>query len=280
MLMPPAREQIRGAGQPPGVEYMLEATRRFGKEALLRHAPGVFWAYVRARHGHLEPEMALLPRLCRPDRTSVDVGANYGIYSYYMLKYSRACAAFEPYPHLAELLRRGLGDRLQVHEVALSDHTGAARMTACESEMGYNTIEPSNKIEGKVDDPRLIVTLEVPVRRLDEFDLGAIGFVKIDVEGHEESVLRGAVDTIASHRPAMLIEMEERHRAGSRERVARRLEDLGYAGFYFDNGKLLSLDSFDPARNQNLARPDVYIRNFIFLPDHRIDEFAEYRHVM
>ena len=258
---------------------LLEATRRFGKEALLRHAPGIFWAYVRARHGHLEPEMALLPRLCRPDRTSVDVGANYGIYSYYMLKYSRACAAFEPYPHLAELLRRGLGDRLQVHEVALSDHSGVAQMTASVTQTGQNTIEPTNQIQGKVNDPTSIVTLDVPVRQLDEFDLGAVGFIKVDVQGHEEEVIAGGAHTISTHRPAMLIELEEQHRTGSRERVAHWLEDLGYAGFYFENGKLLSVGSFDPARNQNLARPDVYIRNFIFLPDHRIDEFAEYRQV-
>lgn len=191
---------------------MLERTRLLAKEALLQVRPGVFWWYVRARHGHLEPEMALLPRLCLPDQISVDVGANYGIYSYYMLKYSKGCVAFEPYPHLAKLLWRGLGRRLQVHQVALSDRAGETQMTASTSQSGFNTIEPSNRIELKVLDPTKIVTLDVPVRRLDDFDLGPVGFIKIDVEGHEQEVVAGGEETIATHRPALLIEVEEQHR--------------------------------------------------------------------
>lgn len=254
---------------------MFEGTRRAAKEGLLQLYPGAFWWYVRVRHGLLEPEMALLTRLCRPDRTSVDIGANYGIYSYYMLKHSARCVAFEPYPRLARILRRGLGARLEVHEVALSDRSGIAELRASLVESGLNTIESSNRIETKVRDPNSLETLQVSVRRLDDFDLGRVGFMKIDVEGHEQEVLSGAEDTLLADRPALLIELEERHRPGTRDKVVSLLQDLGYHGFFFRSGRLLPVASFDPSRFQNPDKAEDHIRNFIFLPPERLADVQE-----
>jgi FkbM family methyltransferase len=253
---------------------MFKRIRRLGKETLLQVSPGVFWAYVRARHGYLEPEMALLRRLCLPDQTSVDVGANFGIYSYYMLKYSRKCVAFEPYPHLAKLLRRGLRNRLEVHEVALSDRSGTATLRASFHQTGHNTIEPSNRVESKVLNPSSLETIDVPVASLDDFDLGPVGFIKIDVQGHETEVIAGAARTIERHLPALLIELEEQHRTGAREHLVGRLGALGYKAFYMRAGVLRPADDFDPEVDQNPARPADYIQNFIFLPAHRTDAFS------
>jgi hypothetical protein len=67
------------------------------------------------------------------------------------------------------------------------------------------------------------------VRRLDDVipaaDHSQVGFIKIDVEGAEEKLLRGAVKIIATSRPAILIEVEDEHlrRQGS---SAARLRDL------------------------------------------------------
>jgi FkbM family methyltransferase len=217
--------------------------------------------------------MALLPRLCMPERISIDVGANYGIYSYYMLKYSAGCVAFEPYPQLAELLRKGLGRRVQVHQVALSDHAGSAQMVASTAQSGQNTIEPSNRIDDKVDDPHSIVTLNVAVRSLDEFRLRPVGFIKIDVQGHEEEVITGGHETIARDLPALLIEAEEQHRAGARQRIAARLRELDYRGFFLRSGRLHPVERFDPSLYQNLARRTDYTRNFVFLPPQRLEAF-------
>lgn len=252
---------------------MLKRIRRLGKEALLQVRPGLFWAYVQARHGYLEPEMAMLPRLCLPDRVSVDIGANFGIYSYYMLKHSRRCVAFEPYPRLAKLLRRGLGERLEVHEFALSDRSGIATLRASFDQTGHNTIEPSNLIEAKVLDPSSLVTIDVRVARFDDFDLDPVGFIKIDVEGHETEVIAGAAQTIERDLPALLIEVEEQHRTGAREHLVGRLGTLGYRAFFVRRGALWPADDFDPEADQNPARPADYIRNFIFLPEHRIGSF-------
>jgi FkbM family methyltransferase len=262
----------RGNGEE---ERVLRGFRRRGKELLLRHRPGWFWGYVKWRHGFLEPEMALLPRLCRPDRVSVDVGANYGIYSYYLSQYSSSCISFEPYPHLAGLLRKGLGSSIEVHEVALSDRSGTTELRAVPETTGLNTIEPTNPLESKVPKHGGIQVIQVRVRRLDEFELQDVGFVKIDVEGHEHEVLAGATNTLVESRPAILVEVEERHRKGSIDRTKSMLVSLDYRGFYLREGNLRPVETFEPSRNQNLALPDEYIRNFIFLPEHRLADFAD-----
>jgi FkbM family methyltransferase len=253
---------------------MLDRVRRIGKEALLRRNPGLFWWYVRMRHGHLEPEMAMLHKLCLPGSVSVDIGANYGIYSYYMARFTPV-VAFEPFPDLARLLREGLGKRVQVHEVALSNRSGSTEMVASLKQSGHNTIEPTNRIEEKVEDPSAIVRLQVPVRRLDDFALERVGFIKIDVEGHEQEVLAGGEETIRRSLPALVIEVEERHREGSTARVLEYLGALGYRAFYAKDEMLLPAEGFDRTRYQNPQRPDEYIRNFVFLPEHRVADFRE-----
>lgn len=252
----------------------LSSIRKAGKEAILRRYPPLFWWYVYMRHGHLEPEMALLPALCRREATSVDVGANYGIYSHYLSKLSTKCVAFEPYPHLAEILRSGLKGRVRIESVALSNRSGQTAMLAAPNETGLNTIEPTNRISAKAKDPSSLTTLAVPVSRLDDFQLEQVGFLKIDVEGHEEEVIEGGEETIRRYVPAILIEIEERHRSGARDRISNRLSSFGYEGFFLHQEALHPLNSFDPDRLQNIERPDDYIRNFIFLPRSRMGEYA------
>lgn len=253
---------------------MLRSIRQSAKEALLRWRPAMFWWYVQARHGDLEPEMALLPRLCKRGHTAIDIGANYGVYSHLMLKYSGRCVAFEPYPRLAEILRAGYKGRLEVHQVALSDRSGTTRMRTSPLESGMGTIEPSNRIEQMVRNEAGLVTFDVPVRRLDDFDIDQVAFVKIDVQGHEREVLVGGARTISVNRPSMLIELEDRQRPGAREWVIRHLSDLGYAAFFLYAHRLMPAVQFVPSVHQNVADMQNYIRNFIFLPADRLDEFA------
>jgi hypothetical protein len=117
------------------------------------------------------------------------------------------------------------------------------------------------------------VKLQVPVRTLDEFSIDPVGFIKIDVEGHELEVLAGGMTTIAANLPALLIEVEEQHRAGSREEVIRRLRPFGYKPFFLQNGALRPAERFIPNRDQNPLRPLEYVRNFLFLPQNRLKDF-------
>jgi len=115
--------------------------------------------------------------------------------------------------------------------------------------------------------------LTVPVTTIDEFfaaDPRGTDLLKIDVEGHELSVLEGATQTLAVHRPAILIECEARHRAdGDVQRVFDQLESLGYIGSFFEDGRRRPLAEFDPAVHQRIdADSDHlqrgYVNNFAF----------------
>jgi hypothetical protein len=53
----------------------------------------------------------------------------------------------------------------------------------------------------------------VQLKTLDSFGIENVSFVKIDTEGHELEVLRGAVQTMSSNRPVAIIEVMDRNRA-------------------------------------------------------------------
>ena len=65
------------------------------------------------------------------------------------------------------------------------------------------------------DSPPL-VSLEIPVARLDDFDYRQVSVIKIDVEGHEEEVILGRAVDYRCDRPALFVEVGNGHR---RERV-------------------------------------------------------------
>jgi hypothetical protein len=71
----------------------------------------------------------------------------------------------------------------------------------------------------------------VPSQRLDSFSFDNVGYIKIDVEGFEEFVLKGARETIMKSRPMIWIEMSPGHlsRAGSSvDKVLGEIEDMRY----------------------------------------------------
>ena len=114
--------------------------------------------------------------------------------------------------------------------------------------------------------------LEVPTRTLDSFGLSDVGFLKIDVEGHELALLAGARRTIESSRPVVFVESESRHAVGAPANVIDlMMRGHGYrrAAFLCD-GKILDIASFDVGRDQLQWLPDVansaYVSNFVFWP--------------
>ena len=104
----------------------------------------------------------------------------------------------------------------------------------------------------------------VATRRLDDDDVGRLGFIKIDVEGSELNVLRGAEETIRAHKPVLLIEIDERWSGMPVEESLGFVCDLGYEGVFFADGLLRSLQSFDPVENHR--QPGSFVHDFFFLP--------------
>jgi hypothetical protein len=57
-----------------------------------------------------------------------------------------------------------------------------------------------------------------------------VGFIKIDVEGHELSVIKGATALIRRDSPIILVELEDRHRPDAMRSFSSFLGGLGYGG--------------------------------------------------
>lgn len=248
------------------------ASPTFTFEERIKYAlvpPWLYHAYL--RHKTLargEPEFRLVPFLARRDRISVDAGANKGIYSRWLARHSRHVHAFEPNPKFAFLFARAQPANLTFHALALAEKTGTEMLRIPYGPKGFSnqraTLNP-NAAQGP------FVELAVEARRLDDYDLDEVGFIKIDVEGFENAVLAGADRTIARSKPNLLIEIEEAHTGRPIEESLERVLALGYAGFFLEGGALRSLDLFDPETDHRKARAAGaggrdYVFNFIFLP--------------
>lgn len=200
-----------------------------------------------------EPEMQLLDILCDPAKTSVDVGAKMGMYTYRLLERSADVIAFEPIPHYGHMLRTVFRRRrCRVENVALSNEAGEAvlRMpfnSRGAPKLGRSTIEPENRLEQ--GDLASVDELVVETRTLDDYDLDAVGFVKIDVEGHELAVLEGAAGTIEQHQPNLLIEANDAHHPGAVPKLASWLAERDYRGVFNAGGRLLDIEEFDLERH-------------------------------
>lgn len=226
------------------------------------------WIRYEMRTG--EPELRLVWHLLKDSGGVVDVGANAGIYSAMALQRRRWVTAFEPVPEEAIRLRRLIGTRGIVHQVALSDRCGNATLHV--PYVGDVTVTTRSSLEANVDADLSYRDIEVNVATLDSFSLSDIAFIKIDVEGHELAVLRGGVETLIRSRPNLLVEVEESRVPGCFQAISDFLASLDYCGFWFDGGEMRPINSFQPALQQ-VNRPKFgekksrgYINNFIWLP--------------
>ncbi len=198
-----------------------------------------------------------------------------------MLLYSSRVIAFEPRPEGAEELRDLFRNTriVTVEQVALSDDTGTTVLLRPADRPMLSTIEAKNDLSESPSASPIMVNLKT----LDEYKFHPVGFVKIDVEGHEPSVLAGAKETIERERPTLLMEIEQSHNFSSFEWVCAFIKSMGYTGYFLLGEELVDIGSFDFTIHQNRSnlirgkRVGTYINNFLFLPKERLGSFTALR---
>lgn len=206
--------------------------------------PGVRWkAKVRlVRHasffilgGAVEPGIAALFTAIGRQfgiQSFWDVGANVGYYSWLVKSVAPEAKVrmFEPDPEnlalVRETMRRTDLSEIVVREVAVSDARGRRRFARDEVSgstggIEENAINYSERHWGVQSG-----LLEVDTVSLDDerASCGAVDVIKIDVEGHEEAVIRGALDTIRRDQPIVIFEC---FHGGAG--IIRTLAPLGYS---------------------------------------------------
>lgn len=215
----------------------------------------------------VEPELPLLPALCRRDAAALDIGANEGFFAHHLLPLAGSVVAFEPLPQMLACLQKNYAGKMQIHGVILSDHDGQGELRYPAG--GYMSATVAATNSAALESGRVVKNVVVRMKTLDSFQLTNVGFVKIDVEGHEVAVLHGGLETLRREMPNLMIEIEERHAPGSLARVTTLLEDIGYSGFYLDGKQILPIAQFDLVRDQvrQNGRIGKYINNFLFFPN-------------
>ena len=217
-----------------------------------------------AAYGEYCPaEWAALKQFIKPGMTVIEVGANMGSHSVDM---ARACApgifyAFEPQPRLFQILAGNLALNNIANALAYPEGCGEAEGEAIVPWANYEengnfggiSLKPSGDDKG----------VRVRIRTIDSLGLRQCGLIKIDFEGFEPAVLRGAAETIGRCRPALYVEND---RAAQQQEVIDLIAGYDYRMFWH-LPRLFSPDNFR-GETRNIYG-DLVSLNMVCLPRER-----------
>jgi FkbM family methyltransferase len=218
-------------------------------------------------------EWQLLKQLIKPGMTVVEVGANIGTHTVPM---AQACApgrlyAFEPQQRVFQVLCANLALNNIGNAVVFPEGSGEAASFAVVPPLDYEAVGNFGGVSLKADTAGQ-PGLRVRITPLDSLELQRCDVLKIDVEGFEPLVLRGARETILRHRPAIYIEND---RAQQQQEVISLIAGMGYRLYWHTPGL------FDPD-NFNKHPVDIFGRivslNMLCLPLERqtqVDGFEQ-----
>lgn len=222
-----------------------------------------------------EPELDLVPHLVRPGETAIDVGANFGLWTYHL---SRAAGpsghvlALEPVPYALSSLRRvarllRLGN-VEILARGLSDTPGRVTFVLpLQASGAINAGLAHQAGRGGVDTASGHVEVECELVRLDDIVVpGDVSFVKCDIEGAELAALRGGEELLRRHAPTLLLEVDPallaRYGLGPDD-VFAYLAGLGYGPPYRLQG----------GRLREVSTP-LGAGNLVFVHPRRVDRIA------
>lgn len=132
---------------------------------------------------------------CRQKHVAVDIGAHIGLWSYNLAHAGFAVFAFEPVAEHRECFRKNLADTegVTLFPYALGDKADMVNIRVNPTSTGDSWVKGSGDIEQ---------------RTLDSMELPGVDLIKVDAEGYEELILRGAVNTIRSDKPVICVEQK------------------------------------------------------------------------
>lgn len=164
---------------------------------------------------------------CAPTRrrVAIDIGAHCGLWSMHLVREFGKLFAFEPMTEHRRCWFRNmpLGCNASMIPMALGDRDGTVRLTTGPASSGDTWVIPDGSDAPEAETATMV--------RLDAFRFDNVDFIKVDCEGFELPILRGAAETILSNRPVICVEQKPGHaqRFGYRETEAvDYLVGLGY----------------------------------------------------
>lgn len=200
------------------------------------------------RGAYESDEAAFARSVLKPGDTALDVGAHIGFFAMQMAAAvgpSGKVYAFEPFDPNAELLERAIAenrfaDRIVLRRAAVGATSGTATLTypaeTLNSGGAYLLREGSMPLAGNLKKSVPLVALdEVEIRR-------PVRFIKMDVEGAEPLVIKGAARLIAADRPVILSELHptqlDRAAGITADRFLDDVREIGYRAHALEGGKV------------------------------------------
>jgi FkbM family methyltransferase len=205
---------------------------------------------------------------CRPG-TLVDVGCNMGFHlaQFMMFEGKKHIVAYEPKRQLAlelvaKIFQRHNGEwpqNIEIFNCAVGNQHGRIQLRTPiikgDKHLGWSSVISNifDEDQARVHYGNQFVIEEeyVQITTLDSQDLQNVTFLKIDVEGAEEEVLRGGINLIKRDKPIINIELVEYVRPNCTQDVCRLLEEIGYQGFFmYDRNQVFPIEHFRPELHQ------------------------------
>jgi len=233
-------------------------------------------------------DLAHCIRLAGAGSTAVDVGASVGNYALALRKAvgrRGRVVALEPNPAVyKELTCSTWGADVDGRNLAASNTNRTTELLIPVDGAG-RAEEPIASLE---DRGQTCTRVEVQRARLDDLlrDVPHVSVIKIDVEGHEAEVIRGADEVLERHRPGLVIEIEQQHQRGNRHvrDVVALLTGRNYQCYGIHGEMLIPWAEFDVERWQTawLAAEKSYrsshrmdyVNNFLFIHESRKRSWA------
>jgi FkbM family methyltransferase len=190
------------------------------------------------RGNYEREEVAFMRSVLRPGDTALDVGAHVGFFAIQMAAIvgpSGQVHAFEPLASNADLLERSVAenrflDRIIIHRGAVGASSGSATLTYAAETLNTGG---AYLLRDKTDPPLGQLKDRVPLMALDDVEIRhPVRFIKMDVEGAEPQVVRGAMQMLQADRPIVLSELHAtqlaRASATTIQEFVGLLRSLGY----------------------------------------------------
>ena len=151
-----------------------------------------------------EPVRKKSIELCNTQGLALDIGANVGLWSRDLCENFNQVIAFEPVEDFRKcLLKNVTAKNFEVRACALGDQDTQINMIITAENTGHSHVDTAS-----------IGTGSIPMYRLDSLNLPKIDYIKIDCEGYENTILRGAKGTILRDRPIMVVEHKKHKDVG------------------------------------------------------------------
>ena len=162
-------------------------------------------------------------RICPNKDTMIDIGANVGFFSLFASHYFSKVISFEPTPQTFSFLKNNIRlssiKNITALPYGISNKTGTGIITENPINQGGNSLNLNEEDKLKTDEYSHFSMSDfkkhtIELVTLDDFiknnNINNVGFIKIDVEGHEEKALQGAKQTLEKFQPIVFCEVTSR----------------------------------------------------------------------